>query len=164
MYFRGLRHNIVIDGRRGWKVELVGGLDVRGLLEKRHQLRQIKELGEARPGTVACTFRGKLYGRLRLPKGGGPAVKVRKPLALNGVVLEVAHHGVKLRHAVADGCAGGEHDALVISDLVDIPAFQQHIRGFLCVSGRESGHISHLGIEEQIFEAVRFVHIEPVHA
>ena len=100
LYLRGLRHLVVIDGRGRRQVELVGGLDIRRLLEQGHELRQIKELGKARPRPVARTLGSQLDGGLRLSEGGSPAVEVGKSLAANGVVLEIAHHGVKLRHGV----------------------------------------------------------------
>ena len=98
LYLRGLRHLVVIDGRGCRQVELVGGLDIRRLLEQSHELRQIKELGKARPRPVPRTLGSQLDGGLRLPEGGSPAVEVGKPLTANGVVLEITHHGVKLRH------------------------------------------------------------------
>ena len=100
LYLRGLRHLVVIDGRGRRQVELVGGLDIRRLLEQGHELRQIKELGKARPRPVARTLGGQLDGGLRLSEGGSPAVEVGKSLAANGVVLEIAHHGVKLGHGI----------------------------------------------------------------
>ena len=100
LYLRGLRHLVVIDGRGRRQVELVGGLDIRRLLEQGHELRQIKELGKARPRPVARTLGSQLNGSLRLPEGGSPAVEVGKSLAANGVVLEIAHHGVKLGHGI----------------------------------------------------------------
>ena len=56
LYLRGLRHLVMIDGRGRRQVELVGGLDIRRLLEQGHELRQIKELGKARPRPVARTL------------------------------------------------------------------------------------------------------------
>ena len=100
LYLRGLRHLVMIDGRGRRQVELVGGLDIRRLLEQGHELRQIKELGKARPRPVARTLGSQLNGGLRLPEGGSPAVEVGKSLAANGVVLEIAHHGVQFGHGI----------------------------------------------------------------
>ena len=65
---RGFRYEIVILHLRRRQVELVGSLDVRDLLEHRHQLRQVEELGEARPGAVARPLRGQLQRRGGFPK------------------------------------------------------------------------------------------------
>ena len=63
-------------------------------------IRQIEELGKPRPRPVARTLGSQLDGGLRLPEGGSPAVEVGKPLAANGVVLEIAHHGVQFGHGI----------------------------------------------------------------
>lgn len=51
-----------------------------------------------------------------------------------------------------------------VIDLVDVPAFQQHIAGLLCIAGGEARHVAHFGVEEQVFIAVRLVYKEAVHA
>ena len=80
--FRRLGNLVVVDGCWRGEVELVGGFDVRRLFEQVHQLRQIVELGKARPRPVAGALRGKLDGGGGLSKGGGPAVEVSQVLAL----------------------------------------------------------------------------------
>lgn len=70
----------------------------------------------------------------------------------------------KLSHTVANGCACCKHHALAAGQLIDVAAFQQHIGGFLRIRCRESGHIAHLCIKEQVLEGVCLVHIEPVNA
>ena len=40
------------------QMQLVGGFDVRNLLEHGHQLRQVEELGKSRPRPIPCTFGG----------------------------------------------------------------------------------------------------------
>ncbi len=57
-------------------MQLVGGLDVRNLLEHVHQFRQVEELRKSGSGTVAGSLRCKLNGRGRLTKGGCPAVEM----------------------------------------------------------------------------------------
>ena len=159
-----LCHHIVIDCLRNRKVELVGCLDVGHFFEQCHQLRQVEELGKPCPRTVAGALRSQLNRRRGFTEGGGPAVKMRQPFFLERVMLEIAHHGVKLSHGVADGRTRCEHHALAAGQLIDVAAFQQHIRGFLCIRCRESGHIAHLRIKKQVLEGVCLVHIEPVNA
>ena len=67
------------------------------------------------------------------------------------VYLEIPLHGVKLGHAVGNRGAGSEHHALAACDFVDVPAFQQHIAGLLCIAGGEARHVAHFGVEEQVF-------------
>ena len=135
LLFGGVCNFIVVDGLRAREIELVGSLDVRCLAEMAHQLRQVGETGKPCPGAVARPLRGKLNGGGCLAKGGCPAVEVGKPLAANGVVLEIAHHGVDFRHAVGHRRTRGEHNALAACDFIHIPALHQHIAGFLGVSG-----------------------------
>ena len=144
-----LCHHIVIDSLRDRKVELVGCLDVGHFLEQGHQLRQIEELGKACSAAITGALRGQFNRRCGLTEGGSPAVKMRQPLFLESVMLKIAHHGVKLGHTVADGCACCKHHALAAGQLIDVTAFQQHIGGFLRIRCRESGHIAHLCIKEQ---------------
>ena len=159
-----LCHHIVIDSLRHRKVKLVRCLDIGHFFEQSHQLRQIEELGKARSGTVAGTFRCQLNRRRSFTEGGSPAVKMSQTFLLKRVMLEIAHHGVKLGHGIADGRTRCEHHSLAAGQLIDVAAFQQHIRRFLRIRCRESGHISHLCIEKQVLEGVCLVHIEPVNA
>ncbi len=80
----------------------------------------------------------------------------------NGIMLQITHHGVKLGHAVRYGRTRCEHNAFVVSNLVNISAFQKHIGRFLCIGGGKSCNIPHFCIEEQIFERMSFVHIQAV--
>ena len=113
------------------QIQLIAGLDIRHFLEHGHELRQVKELGKACPGTIAGSLRSQFYCRGRFSEGGSPAVKVRKPFLLQCPVLEITHDRVKLRHRIADRCAGSEHDTPAASDLIHVPAFHKHIRGLL---------------------------------
>lgn len=161
---RRLCHHIVVNSPGYTQVQLIGSLNVGSLLEQAHQLGQVKELRKARSGPVAGAFGRKLDGSLRFTESRCPTVKVRQPLVPNQVMLKVSHHGIKLGHAVGYGRSGGEHYAFAVRDLIDVPALEQHIRGFLRVRGGQPGHIAHLGIKEQVFEAVRFIHKQPIHA
>ena len=88
----GLLHMVL--HLRGGEVQLVGGLDVCCLMEHGHEFRQIEEVGEAGPGPVASSLGGQLDGRHRLPKGGGPVVKMVKPLMFQRGLLEIPLHGI----------------------------------------------------------------------
>ena len=95
-----LGDEIVVLHLRCRKIELVGGLDVRYFFEKRHQLRQVEELGKARPCPVTGAFRRKLQGCGRLSKAGGPAVEMAHAQLLKPVILQIPLDGIKLGHAV----------------------------------------------------------------
>ena len=146
--FGGLCHFVVIDCFRCREIELVGGFDVCRFFEQVHKLRQIKELGKSRSCTVARTLRCKLNGGRGLSKSRSPAVKVRQALVANGIVLQVPHHRVQLRHRVADRRSRCEHNASAVGHLVDVAALQEHIGGLLCIGSRKSRHVSHFRVEE----------------
>ena len=83
-------------------------------------------------------------------------------LFLERTVLEIAHDGAKLGHGVADRSAGGEDNATTAGDLVHIAAFHKHIRRFLGFGSGQTCHISHFGVEEQVFERMALVHEQPI--
>ena len=164
LHFRRLGHHVVIHRLRGGQVQLVGGLDVRRLPEHGHQLRKVEEPGKARACAVARPLRGQLNGRDRFPKGGGPAIEVGKASGGEQVVLEIAHHGIQLRHGVGHGSTRGKHDAAAAGQLVHIAALEIHVAGLLRVRGGETRHVAHLRVQKKILVVMRLVHIQPVHA
>ena len=83
---------------------------------------------------------------------------------LEPVILEISLDRVELCHRIADRCAGGENDAAASGQLVHVTALGEHIRRLLCVGGGKTSHISHFGVEEQVFVIVRLVHEQPVNA
>ena len=89
---------------------------------------------------------------------------MRQVLALKHIMLEIPHHGVQFCHGVRDRRAGRKYDTLVAGDLINVPAFQEHIRRLLRVGSREAGNVAHFCVEKQVFERMGFVHIEPVYA
>ena len=89
---------------------------------------------------------------------------MRQVFSLEHIVLEIAHHGVQLRHGVRDRRTGRKHNTLVAGDLINIPAFQEHIRRLLRVGGGKASDVAHFCVEEQVLERMGFVHIEPVYA
>ena len=70
-----LRHLVVVHNLGPRQIQLVGGLYVRGLMEKTHKLWQIKELAEACPRPVPRPLRGQLHRRHRLAEVRRPRVE-----------------------------------------------------------------------------------------
>ena len=79
-------------------------------------------------------------------------------------MLQIAHHGKQLRHAVADRRARGKHHAPAAGQFVQIAAFHQHVRGLLRFGGGKAGHVPHFGGQKQILVVLRLIHIQPVYA
>ena len=163
LYLRGLGCNRVVLHLRGGEIELVGGLDVRDLLEQIHQLREVEELGKARPRPVAGALRSQLQRSHGFSEPACPAVEVSHAQLLQPVMLQIPLDGVKLGHAVGDGSAGGKHHAAITGQLIHVAALGIHIRGFLRVRRGEASHIPHFRVEEQVFVVVRLIHEHPVH-
>ena len=142
----GLRDDVVVLDLGGGQVELAGGLDVGCLFEHHHQLGQIEEPGESRPGPVAGALRGQLQGGHRFAEERGPAVEVLQPLLNQEVVLEIALNGIHLGHGVGDGSPGGEDDAPPARDFVQVAALGEHVAGLLGVGGGQARHVAHFGV------------------
>ena len=87
-----------------------------------------------------------------------------QPFLLQCAVLEIPHHGIKLRHAVADRGAGRENDAAPACQLVHILALHKHIRRFLRFRCGQTCDIAHFCVEEQVLERVRLVYKQPIYA
>ncbi len=162
--FRGFGQHSVDDCLRRWQMQLIRRFNVRRFLKQVHQFRQIEKLGKPGTGAVARSFGSQLNGRDRFPEGAGPAVEVRQPLLHQQIMLQIAHHGKQLRHAVADRRPGGKHHAPAAGQLVQIAAFHQHVRGLLRFGGGKAGHVPHFGGQKQILVVLRFIHIQPVYA
>ena len=119
------------DGHGNVQRKLVRHLDVCHFLEQAHQLRQVVEPGKTGLGTVAGSFRGQLDGRNRLAKAGGPCVKAVQPQFLQTDILQIPLEGEQLHHGVGHRGAGCKDHALAARDLIQIPAFQKQVGGFL---------------------------------
>ena len=133
LVFRRLGHDVVVLHLRGGQVQLVGGLDVRHLFEQVHQLRQVEKLGETGARPVAGSLRGQFQRGAGLPKPRRPAVEVGHVQLLQAIVLEIPLHGVKLRHTVRHGGAGGKDHAPAAGQFIHISTFREHVAGFLRV-------------------------------
>lgn len=164
LVFGGLGDDVDVLGLRDGEMEHIRRLNVGGLLPERQELRQVVETGETGLGPKAGAGGVELYGRHLLPEGAGPAIKMLLSNPLQGVRLEVAHHGVELHHAVGDGGAGGEGDAPPAGELVHIAALGVHIAGLLRVGLPDARDVAHLGVGVQVLKAVGLVHKQAVHA
>ena len=69
-----------------------------------------------------------------------------QPFLLQSVVLEIAHQGVHLCHAIADWSTCCKNNAAASGDFIEVAAFAKHIRRFLRLRSRKTGHIAHLRI------------------
>ena len=127
-------------------MKLVAGLDIRRFFEHRHQFRKVEELSEPGACTVSGTFGRKFNGRGCLTEGGCPRIKMGQSFLLQGVVLEIAHEGVHLGHAVADRGACRKNNTTASGDLIEVAAFSKHIGGFLRFGCAQASHIPHLCI------------------
>ena len=144
------------------QVQLISRFDVSDFRKQLHQFGKIKKLCEPRPGTIAGAFRSKLDGCCGLPKGGSPAIELAESFLLQRSILQIALHGVQFCHRIAHRRTGCKHNSASAGHFIHVPAFQEHIAGFLSFRGREAGYIPHLGEQEQILESVCFIYVQPV--
>ena len=145
-------------------MQLIGSLDICHFLEHIHQLRQVEEFCKSCSCPVSGSFRCQLNGCGGLTKGRSPAVEMGQPFLLQRTVLEIPHHGVKLRHAVANRGAGRKNDAAPACQLVHILALHKHIRRFLRFRCGQACNIAHFCVEEQILKGMCFVYKQSVYA
>ena len=102
---------------------------------------------------------------LRIESKNCPAaVEVGHVISFQRAVLEVALHGVQLRHGIGNRRTCGEDHTASAGQLVHIPAFQEHVCGLLRFAGGKAGDVAHLRHEEPVLESVGFIHKQPVHA
>ena len=120
--FGRLCNFVVIDWRRSWQIELVGGFNVCRFFEQVHQFGQIKELRKASSRTVARALRCKLNGCRGLSKSGSPTIEVCQTFVADGVMLQVTHHRVQLRHGVADRRSRCEYNTSAVGQFVNVAA------------------------------------------
>ena len=79
-------------------------------------------------------------------------------------ILQIPLHGIHLGHAVGDRRSRGKYYAAPARKFIEIAALHKEVGRFLCLGLRQSRYVSHFCVEEQVFEAVRLVYIEPVYA
>ena len=114
---------VVVDRCRGQQVELISGFDVCRFFEQVHQFGQIKELRKAGSCTVSRALRCKLNGCRGFSESRSPTIEVCQAFVADGVMLQVTHHRVQLRHGVADGRSRCEYNAPAVGQFVDVAAF-----------------------------------------
>lgn len=99
-----------------------------------------------------------------LAKRRGPRIKVQQPLLLQKLILQIPHHDVHFSHRIGNRCACGKHDAVPAGQLVHVHALHIHVAGLLAFGLGNTGHAGHFGGDHCVFEVVRLVHHQAVHA
>ena len=108
---RGLHGYIVVADCWNGKVQHIGSLDVRCLLEHGYQLGQVVEPRKPRLCPITRTLGRQLNGGDGFAKGRRPCVEVRQVVFLQEAVLQVALHGVQLSHAIGYRSTRGKYNA-----------------------------------------------------
>ena len=78
--------------------------------------------------------------------------------------LKIPLHREHLGHAVGDGCARGEDHAPAAIERLNVTHLEKHVEGPLAGGLRQSRDAGHLRQVEQIFEVMRLVDEQAVHA
>ena len=157
------RHRLIVRVRHR-QMKLIRRFNIRNLLEHRHQFRQVEELRKARPRAVSRPLRRKLNRRHRFAERRSPCVKMNQPHFFQRSILQIALHRIQLGHGIGHWRARRENNAASTRQFIHISAFQKHIGRFLRFAGRNSRHIAHFGRQKAVFERMRLIHKEPVHA
>lgn len=79
-------------------MKLIGGLNIRNLLEDIHKFRKIEELRKSCACAVSGPFRRKLNRSRCLAERACPRIEMIEVFLLQCVPLQVAHHREKLGH------------------------------------------------------------------
>ena len=149
---------------RDRQLQHIGGLNVGTLLEHIHKLGQIVKLCKPCFRTVAVALGGQFNRGNALAKRRGPRIKVQQAFLLQKPVLQIPHHDVHLGHRVGNRRTGGKHNAVPAGQLVHIHAFHIHVAGLLAFGLGDTSHTGHLGGDHCIFEIMRLIHHQAVHA
>ena len=145
-------------------MKLVAGLDIRRFFEHRHQFGQVEKLRKTSARTVSGAFWGKFDGGSSFAKSRSPRIKMGQPFLLQGVVLEIAHEGVHLGHAVAQGCTRCKNHATASGDFIQIAALAEHIAGFLRLARTQTCDITHFRVQVEVLKRLTFIYKQPVYA
>ena len=142
----------------------IGGLNVRRHLKKAHEFRQIVKPRESGFCAVSGASWIKLNRCNALTESRCPAVKVEQAFLFQQAPLQIAHHDIHFCHGIGNRSAGRKDDAVSAGHFVQIHTLHQHITAFLTFGLGNARHVAHFGGNHGIFEIVRFVHHEAVHA
>ena len=74
---------------------------------------------------------------------------------LQGVVLEIAHEGVHLGHAVAQGRTRCKNDTAPSGNLIEVAALAEHIAGFLRLARTQTRDITHFRVQVECAAPLR---------
>lgn len=77
---------------------------------------------------------------------------------LESIILQVPLDRVKLYHAVADRCTGGEDHAPAPGDLVQIPTLHKEVGGLLRFGLGDAAYIPHFGRQKEVLKIMALVH------
>ena len=78
--------------------------------------------------------------------------------------LEIPLHREHLGHAVRDGRTRGEHHTAPAVERLDMPHLQIHVEGPFAGGLRQACDARHLRDVKQVFEVMRLVHEDSIHA
>ena len=140
--------------------------DIRHFAKHRHQLGHVDEAGEPRVHAVATAVRRDFQRRHTFTKGGCPGVKLLQTQFLQPVGLQVAHHGVDLRHGVGDRCRRGKHHPALgmAMELHGVARLQEQVERAFRAGHGQTCHTGHLGEPVEVLVQMGLVNEQAVDA
>ena len=132
-------------------------LNIGYLFEYAHEFRQVIKLCKSGLGAVATALRRQLDGGDGFSKVGSPIIEVYQAHFLQGTVLQVPLDGIKLHHAVGDGCAGGKDHAAPAGQLVQILTLHKEVRTFLSLGLGDAAYIPHFRHQKEVLKIMALV-------
>ena len=127
LFFRGFHRYRFVMSFWCRQMQLICRLNVGYLLEHVHQFRQIEKFRKPCSCPIPGSFRGQLNRRYRFAEGRSPCVEVQQVMLTQGVILQIALHGVHFRHGIRDGSSRCEDNTTPARQLVHIAALHKHI-------------------------------------
>ena len=145
------------------EVELVGGQQVRVVVERAHQLGKVMKFREPLFDLVSAAFRFDLDAFDDAAVRVGPTGERLHALGFEQVGGEVALHVVQFGHGVGYRRAGREYDVAAMSRLAQVFALVEQVLAFLRGGHVHAGHADR-GCDGEVLELVRLVDEKHVHA